>query len=253
MTRVSASKNWFFTFNNYQKDDIDILENKFKEECKWYVFQEETGANGTKHLQGTIELKNKGRPIETFGYKEIHWEKTRKVSSAIDYCNKLDTRSGEIRTNIDLPRQPNILKYEQLYDWQKEIADICNTIPDDRTIYWFWEEKGCTGKTEMAKYIVHNYRAICVSGKADNCKFAVIQYEKTKSRYPDIIIWDVPRSNIDYISYQSIEELKNGLFFCGKYESCQVLMANPHIFVFANCPPVLSKLSEDRWKVVELA
>lgn len=253
MTRVSASKNWFFTFNNYEKEDITILEDKFKEKCKWYVFQEETGENGTKHLQGTIELKEKGRPIEIFGYKEIHWEKTRKVSSAIDYCNKLDTRSGDVRTNLKLPRQPNILKYEQLYDWQREIVDKCETDPNDRTINWYWEEKGCAGKTALCKYLVFHKKALIVSGKANDCKYGVVSYEKKYGFYPEIILWNIPRCVSDHISYTSVEELKDGLFFCGKYESCSVLMAEPHVFIFANCPPNIDNMSKDKWNVVELA
>lgn len=253
MARDNRSKNWFFTFNNYNKSDIEILEDKFKEKCTWYVFQEEVGENGTPHLQGTIELKIKGRPIETFGYKEIHWEKTKKVSSAVDYCSKLKTRNGELKTNIKLPRQPKILKYEELYDWQRAIVDKCKEEPDDRTINWYWEPEGRTGKTALCKYLMFHENALLVSGKAENCKFAVISYKKTYGKYPDIILWNTPRCVGDHISYTSIEELKDGAFFSGKYESASILMPEPHIYVFANCPPRINNMSKDKWNIVELA
>lgn len=250
-SRSVASFYWFFTWNNYDNHKI-VLAPLFNTHCEWYVYQEEVGESNTPHLQGTIKLKKKGRPIELFGIKEIHWEKTKQIKSAIDYCTKEETRVGKIYTNLTLPKKPRIIEYEKLYKWQKEIIDKCKDEPDDRTINWYWDAKGCTGKTTLCRYLVHHHNAICVSGKSNDCKHGIIEYEKKNKIFPSIILWNVPRANLDYINYESIESIKDGLFFSGKYESGQVLMDFPHVFIFANEPPSLHKMSNDRWNVVEL-
>ena len=52
-----------------------------------------------------------------------------------------------------------------LYDWEKEIIEIIKNEPDDRTIYWFWEPTGCTGKTTFAKYLYIKHGAIQLKKK----------------------------------------------------------------------------------------
>lgn len=70
---------------------------------------------------------------------------------------------------------------------------------------------------------------------------------------PEIILIDVPRALIRFVSYHTIESIKDRLFSSGKYESKDVLLEHhPHIFCFANYPPDREKLSEDRWHVVEI-
>lgn len=67
-----------------------------------------------------------------------------------------------------------------------------------------------------------------------------------KGRDPQIVIWDVPRSVEDHISWQAIESVKNGFFYSGKYEGGQCMFDNPHVVIFANIPPPKGHLSEDR-------
>jgi len=68
-----------------------------------------------------------------------------------------------------------------------------------------------------------------------------------------IIIFDVPRTNSNHVSYQAIEQIKNGKFFSPKYESGMCRFNKPHIVIFANEPPNTSMLSEDRWIIRELS
>ena len=66
---------------------------------------------------------------------------------------------------------------------------------------------------------------------------------------PRGIIWDIPRSAEGHISYGSMEDLKNGLFFSPKFESKQCVCPPMHILVFANHEPNQAKMSADRWSV----
>lgn len=243
-SRPSASKSWTFTLNNYTDQECDILKNEIKKYGSNYRVQSEVGESGTPHLQGFIELTTKGRPSETFSCKRIHWEKARSDKHARKYCCKDETADNKIIWDSE-----PIIKLCNPYGWQLDVMDIIAQEPDDRTINWFWEPNGKYGKSALTKYLCVKKNALCVSGKSNDCKYAIISYKEEHKEFPRIVIFDVPRTNIDYINYEAIESIKNGVFFSGKYESKQVIMNSPHILIFANSPPITHKLSEDRWNI----
>ena len=51
------------------------------------------------------------------------------------------------------------------------------------------------------------------------------------------------------MSYSAIESLKDGLLFSGKYEGGVKLFPPPHVVIFANFLPDMTKLSIDRWDI----
>ncbi len=69
-----------------------------------------------------------------------------------------------------------------------------------------------------------------------------------------IVIIDLARTQAESVNYfyQFIESLKNGVLFSPKYESGQKIFKPPHVFVFANYEPDQTKLSADRWNIVQL-
>lgn len=248
--QVAPAVHWCFTLNNWtepEKDDILLV---CSNSSKKYIFQGEVGEQGTPHLQGYIQFNKKVRPKGLFSIDRIHWEKARNIEASIAYCKKEDSATGLLWTNIHFPKPLKII--ETLRPWQAYIDKIIQGEPDDRSIYWFWEEKGNIGKSAFCKYVCSKYNAICLSGKGSDCKYGIVKYNETKGYYPEIIIFDIPRSNIEYISFEALESIKNGLFYCGKYESQQVIMNSPHIICFANSTPDRSKMSEDRWKIKKL-
>lgn len=249
--QVSPSKHWCFTLNNYKKDDIkQICSNS---SISKYIFQEETGEEGTPHLQGYIEFKAKSRPFEKFENKTIHWEKCKSISASIDYCSKESTRTGEIyKKGIEIEEPIKLLDEDKLYPWQRLIFDDCKNEPDDRTINVIVDKNGNKGKTKLCKLLCAKYGALCISGKSADIKYGIVKYKESNKVYPKIVLIDVPRSNIDYINYEAIEKVKDGLFFCGKYESCQVIMNCPHIYLFMNEEPKMSSMSIDRWNIINL-
>jgi hypothetical protein len=100
---------WCFTLNNYEVEQIEQLEQVLKHECKWYVFQEEAGTEGTPHLQGTLCLKIKQRLTQLKCINpKIHWEATKAVKASIAYCTKKDTATGRVYVfGIELPKEGN--------------------------------------------------------------------------------------------------------------------------------------------------
>lgn len=240
---------WFFTYNNYDLEQVEQMEQVFRHECKWYVFQEETGESGTKHLQGTICLKVKQRlsSLKKIYCRSIHWENTKSVKASIAYCQKEKTRTGKQWVfGIEVPEP---LEIEEPYGWQLDVVKIIESKPDKRTIHWYWEPNGNVGKTTLCKYLVVKHDALMLTGKSSDMYHMISKFPNKRK----LIIIDCPRSSQDYINYGAIEQIKNGLIFSGKYEGCQLVFNSPHVIVFSNQPPDYNKMSNDRWNVVEIA
>lgn len=246
--RIASSIYWSFTLNNFTEEEFNILKNEICAQCLDYRVQEEIGELGTAHLQGYIQAKKRIRPSETFSNKRIHWEKARSPTHARAYCCKNESATGNFI--LDTNESLSLIKPDR--PWQLEILNTIKTTPDYRTIHWYWDSIGNTGKSAFTKYLCAKHDALCVSGKSNDCKYAIVAYHEQKNKYPKIIIFDIPRTNIDYLNYEAIESIKNGCFFSGKYECTQVIMNCPHVIIFANTPPILSKLSIDRWNIINI-
>jgi len=246
--QISPRIHHFFTFNNYDSSDIKDLIIVFNNICKSYCFQEETGESGTPHLQGIISLKKKQRDTE-FGLSEkIHWEKPNNVSKSYLYCCKEETRTGKVYTfNYNLPYK---FKIHTPREWFKKVWELIETEPDDRGVWWFWSEEGGTGKSTMAKDLVMNHNAVFLN-KGKYADIINILYN-TDMNGRKICVFDLPRNNGNKVSYDAIECIKNGLICNTKFETGYKAFAPPHIIIFANAPPNESKLSTDRWNIVEI-
>jgi len=261
-SQSSAARYWCFTLNNYTKQDISGIISSSSSRIWRFVFQEETGEEdeenyGTPHLQGFIDygLGNKRRPMNEFakllGHNRTHWEKTRNVQKSIKYCQKERSRTGQtFRRRIEPTYKITIV----LYKWQQEILKICESDPDDRTIHYIIGSDGMEGKTTFGKWLYMNMdRVVVLSGKASDMKNAIIDYQKKREELPKTIVINIPRSvNQTYISWTGIEEIKDMFFYSGKYEGGMICGKSPHVFIFANEPPDLAKISPDRWKIIDI-
>jgi len=239
----SDCKQWCFTINNYTELELKHLVDALDSDDK-YIIGKEVGKEGTPHLQGYICFKQKKRLTAV---KKIngraHWEKCKGTQEDnIKYCSK----DGNYITNIKIKKPLKILKEEQLYEWQKDIINIITDEPDDRTIHWYWEDKGNVGKTTFMKYLCAKYNAIPIEGKKNDILFCAAQFES------ELYIMDLERTMEEYVSYGAIEKIKNGCYMCSKYESKPIVRNCPHVIIFANFEPDYESLSQDRWHVVKL-
>ena len=228
-------------------DDIGSMVPIFKEKCRVAIIGKEVGESGTPHLQGYIEFKKKCRPLSLGLTKKIHWEKARgSKEENEEYCSKEENVILKIGFNSEL-RVISVLR-----DWQKSVIDLVDKEPDNRSIHWYYDYKGGTGKSALVKLLCYKYDAVVCSGKASDMKYMIVKYNEKNGVYPKVVIFDIPRSMKDYLSYSAIEEIKNGCFASSKYECEMVLMNSPHILCFANEIPEFEKLSKDRWKITDL-
>lgn len=246
-------KNWFFTWNNYNGEhSIQTLIDKFDSLCTKYIFQEETGASGTPHLQGCIELKTRMRWTELKLPKGIHWEITKMKENAETYCMKTDSRTGATYSKgITIVKE--ITTINNLDEWMLKIIEEIKEKPHPRKINWILDEKGGRGKSEFCKYLCLKHNALMLCGKGSDMKCGIATWVKIKKNYPEIILIDCPRTfDTNYLSYSGLEEIKNGCFFSPKYESGMVIGNRPHIYIFSNELPQLEKLSNDKWNIIKL-
>lgn len=244
--QISPAKHWCLTWNNYPDNWLEKFQSS---KIYKYVLGREVGESGTPHIQGYVCFVKKCRPLEVIPLKEIHWGVCRNIEASISYCQKDgDFELKRITVNPIL----KILAIDAMYCWQRAVANMASLEPDDRDIKWFWENEGNVGKSALVKYLCHTNEAIICSGKASDMKYLIAKYILNRETPPKLVIFDVPRSNLQYISYTGIEEIKNGCFASTKYDCEMILMNSPHIFVFANEPPETHRMSKDRWCVYKI-
>ena len=54
------------------------------------------------------------------------------------------------------------------------------------------------------------------------------------------------------MSYEAFENLKDMIFYSGKYEGGMICGNCPHLFIFSNFHPDCEKMSVDRWNIKEI-
>lgn len=246
---------WCFTYNN-GIDEIDEIFSYLEEGDKC-IIGKEVGESGTPHLQGYIHFKVKCRPTTRIPIKQIHWESCKgNERSNIIYCSK-DNNFKIFNDSLKLPRirsKLEVIKDEDLYEWEKELIKILDTEPDDRTIHWFSDLGKCnTGKTTFCKYCVVEFEAIMLSGKVADQMNAVVTFVKENKETPDIILINLPKTfNCEFLSYQGLETIKDMIFYSGKYEGGMVCGHCPHLIVMSNELPDVTKCDPARWKVYNI-
>lgn len=146
--QVSPAKKWCFTLNNYTMEEYSSIRYLLSQNCDYGIIGKEIGENGTPHLQGYLRFVTKQRPMAMFQNKRIHWECAKGTHNQnIKYCSK----DGEAWIYDAVAEQMQLVNYEDMYIWQRDIIDMCKEVPDKRSIHWFWSENGRVGKTELQK------------------------------------------------------------------------------------------------------
>lgn len=240
--QVVPSKRWCFTLNNYTEEESSSINEVFRSCANLFVIGIEIGESGTPHLQGYVEFTNKLRPLSLKLSNRIHYEKCRGTRDEnIAYC----TKDNNVLFSYGLPKKINVIT--ELLPWQRETVDMISGEPDERKIHWYYDYRGGSGKSALVKLLCYSYKALVCSGRGADMKYMIVKYFEKNGVYPDVVIFDIPRSMKDYVSYAGMEEIKNGCFASSKYECDMVIMNAPHMLCFANDLPEMEKLSRDRW------
>lgn len=254
--RCSPAKRWHFRWSNYTPNFKELFTN---DKLAEYIVGEEVGSKTHRpHLQGYLEFKTKQRPIQALAWpQQIRWFVARGTRAQnVKYCSKEGKYIHSPGCTPGAQEEPAeeliYYKYEELFHWQKSIVNITDEKPNDRTIWWFWEENGDMGKSALAKHFVIARNAVVSGGKTADM-FNQMRDLVVAKKIPKIVLVDIPAENFDFVNYTAIEKIKDGLFYSGKYEGGMVVFNPPHIICMANEPPNPKKpLKRRRWNIVHV-
>lgn len=235
----------FFTYNITKPNEPtpEDFWNLLSEHCKKFEFQLEQGKTGNYHYQGWFSLKQKEyfNTIKNM-FPKMHIEPQKDYFASKNYCTKKDETYREGPWN---EKSIFIKTIEPSYQWQQDLfIDLLNE-PDDRKIIWYIDKKGGKGKTQFAKYM-HVNEGACILNNGGSKDIAYM------INSPKIVIMDLCRDVEFRFNYNILEQIKNGMVFSAKYESSYKVFNSPHVVVFSNWEPDMSKLSKDRWDIREL-
>lgn len=240
-TKRNRARAWCLTQFNYT-DEHKI---KLSQNFDYFVYGEEIcPTTGSPHLQCYVANRNQ---ISFTTMKKMF--PTARISVAhgtmqqnLTYCSK----EGNFKTNIRL--KAPIRTIEVLRPWQQKIVDILNEQPEDRTIWWFWEPDGNTGKSALCKYLaVKRGSMIITTNKSADIATCI---DEDCSEY----IFDFPRSVEGFSPWNGLEQLKNGLITEAKLKkkAKTTIINNPHVIIFANWVPDKVPVTIDKLKIVRI-
>jgi len=180
------------------------------------------------------------------------------LNSAMVHCPSLVCRSKVFVLDwLDMVRNQSLMPLAPgttLRVWQKICVEhLRDTEPDDRSVYFHVCKDGNSGKSWLCRRM-----ATLIPGK----KVQVLRPGRVQDMAMmiqediDIYIIDVPREvtcgDESHLQYRIFEEIKDGYVASHKYNSRVKMLRPAHVVVFMNHPPDRTKLSPDRYVVVNI-
>jgi len=139
-------------------------------------------------------------------------------------------------------------------EWQKAVLDTIETKPDDRTVYWVYDPKGGAGKSRLCRHVLTNGIGQMVTRFDGGRNAAQIVKGFIDSGWDGrCLLVDFARDAQEHQIYGPLEEIKNGVMTSTKYEGGTQVWDIGHVIVFANFLPDFTKMTADRWRVMDLS
>lgn len=239
---------WCFTMYNY---DMDVMDKLLSNYGKFIIGEEICPQTKNKHLQGYINFDKRLRfnQVKQILGNETHIEAVRGTEDDnIKYCMK----DGCYKTNIKILKENKPKKPELWQDWQYELEkQHTENEPDNRSIYWYYDCCGNTGKTSFVKYMLMTYENECIVINKGKYSDMMNQIYSCEMKYCRTVMVDIPRSMRE-VSYGALESIKDGIITNSKYETGVKVIGNQNVFIFCNYNPCLEEFSKDRYIVKKL-
>lgn len=245
----NAGKKYVFTLNNYKNEEVEDLKVWCAKVPKFYIFGFEVGEQGTPHIQGYIELLVKKRYTtiqnECLWAKRAHFETAKgNRDSNITYCSK----DNNFITNLPIKKPLKVI--QELLPWQEKMENTLINCTNDRAVHWIYDPETGTGKTQFMKYMCNKYKAIFSYGGKKNDVINLVYNNKKYFEYEpkNIVFFNLAKDiNPDHISYQSMEQIKDGCISNNKFEAGCFLCNSPTICVLSNILPNTDAMGRGRF------
>ena len=134
--------------------------------------------------------------------------------------------------------------------FQHDILEIIGGDASDRAIYWIYSMQGECGKSYLAKWLVQEHGALVINAQTTrNTYETIIKQVASSTLFAEkpIIIVDLPRAASSQATkdklYSTLEAIQ------GTIPGTDGWSTTPHVLVFANTEPDITKLSADRLRV----
>lgn len=251
---------------------------------------------GRTHLQAFVQLRREGtksvfQAAIGDSVANVQFQKHGSIQAMVKYCQKEESRvegpweygvlsvkgSNKRKLREAVERSPErmadedpkvyrritarimqedyIEKFSFTFDkrpWQIKLEEIISKPADDRRIIWIYGEKGNEGKSTYAKKLFTEGWFYSRGGKVQDILYSYAMKPKAH------VVFDIPRSQKEYINYSVIEQLKDGLCTSIKYEPIMISRVQPiHVVIMANFRPNMgedsAQLSEDRVVLIDCA
>ena len=233
----SAKSNWCLTLNNWTDQEYGEIKELFSSNSSnIWIIGKEIGENGTPHLQMFCFFASKIRFTAIKKVNDrLHVEKmiSTRVKNLI-YCAK----DGDYETNTRIPKPLKLLPPRD--EWAKQVEKYALQEPNDRDIM-FVNGEFCTGKTQLAKYLIGTYdfisgplggglrHILCVVAESPHVETWIMNLTGEESGN----LMDGKPTNL----WTVLEKIKDGLFMShfGTKGTHPVNFNSPNIIVFSNC------------------
>lgn len=242
---MDMSKTWMMTIDrNPQRESIEevkILQWILKHDVHKWIVAKETGTFGYKHWQ--IRMSNN----LNFDQMKEAFPKAHIEEASDDY--NYERKDGNYISSSDT-REILACRNATLRPNQKRILEAVNTS-GDRQIVCVHDAKGSSGKSFLARYLFETGRGFYVPPTITTPQ-GIVQHVCSGYRSEPIVIVDIPRSTRwNNNLYVALETIKDGLIYDARYRCTTRDIWGVKVLVFCNTKPNVSKLSEDRWVILD--
>lgn len=163
-------------------------------------------------------------------------------------------RTFDLKRTRDYKPAQDIENYEFSF-WTKELHDELFAKIVDRSIIWYWDQLGNSGKSEFARFMMACYpeKVLLLTQLGGQYHTGTIILNAITNGWEgDTVFVDLARDFEFKDIYSPIEALKNGIITALKYQGGTQVFNRCKIVVFSNFLPNIDKASYDRWDIREL-